>query len=266
MIARCRDLVHVWRDIDDADGALNITTRVGFLHRSVADFINLAEVEKKIDGSTAPDFDARTALGHAHTSLSLLILYANNEPKDFTFEFTSADETWKHECRRHMLKALQLGKDVKVYSPIQSRDILSFLTFAVFHCNSDDQQWEHLNRENADHHEVYAHSDGELFGPAQFLTLMINTIESADTSVIKHHVYTGSVLRTTNAIEGVLALLVGHFDEPFALPLSFFHIITSCLQPQRRLTSDENNEPTFESRRTYNLGSLARVLELAEAW
>ncbi|CAM1508970.1 Fc.00g027090.m01.CDS01 [Cosmosporella sp. VM-42] len=67
IISRCKDLVHIY----ETDDASSSRIRVGFLHRSVADFLALPEVETILRERLENGFEPRLALAEGYVNLML---------------------------------------------------------------------------------------------------------------------------------------------------------------------------------------------------
>ncbi|KFA55361.1 hypothetical protein S40293_05685 [Stachybotrys chartarum IBT 40293] len=114
LTARCKDLVHVWNANDDPS-----EHKVGFLHRSVADFMALPRISQILKRRTTPGFLPRVALCMAN------ILLLRRQLISYTVQNSGSIEAAQHLVYQVFYLILQAQKDTHLS--------WTMLTFYLYH-------------------------------------------------------------------------------------------------------------------------------------
>ncbi|KFA69753.1 hypothetical protein S40285_06003 [Stachybotrys chlorohalonatus IBT 40285] len=118
LTAKCKDLVHVWNANDNPS-----EYKVGFLHRSVADFMALPRIRLVLTSRTTPGFLPRVALCKAN----ILLLHRQLTP--LRFQISGSREAAQHFISQIFYSILQAQKDAQLS--------WTLVTFYLYHVTTD---------------------------------------------------------------------------------------------------------------------------------
>lgn len=126
---RCKDLVFVYKESEESNDL-----SIGFLHRSVADFLALSQVDALLKSRVRRGFDARLALARAYMvmmshEMKCVQLGCSYELTDAEMSPLSENELHYHAAEIFFLKALYETSQLKTVSEAHHHKAMLFIAF-----------------------------------------------------------------------------------------------------------------------------------------